>query len=805
MNWAVVRIKLVPATNSINNSGDGFSVETTTTINEVTSFSDQQGLAVDSSSNITPRMSLNPYADVTLHDFLSRPFMIDQFAWTTNDSQFTLLKDWSFPYELFKRPALINKMRNFQYFRGNLRVSLRINSTRFHYGRLAMTFSPNLRNVNEGVASLRRTPGYVHCMALPNLQINATEAEVSELVVPFSLPFEFIDLKKLGTYEGAAMYEMGTVKLFVMNELASNSDSPIHCTVFASFEEVKLAGFTSEPTITLIPPAPLIAPDPPGTKSFADVLELQMGDTEQRQKSSSGLLSGVAESVASFAAPFSLIPGVGEFATAIATGASAIGGIAKSFGYSKPIDQSSTTFVQGRFPVLSHGKGLETAPTMGTFPDNAVSPSPEYLSADSDGMQLSQICSTPGFIGSFSVSDSSAINSTVFERHVTPIDCLCTDPIAGVVFVDHTPLSFTTAAFEYWRGSLRYHFQIVASSFHSVRLRVAWVPPNSVHGNDPDELINLTNHIIDINTTTDLNVSIPMLNAFPWLAVPMNKDSLDRSTNGKIVVSVVNELTFSEADIPPISVNVFMSAGPDFQLAWPTNYRLEEAIIPTPEVLELQVGTSLEDIRNLDYPSILPSQLYVENNLCHGEQVTHLKHLLQRSCPTASERDPGTYRYNPYTLRAESLNGNDLRFSFLSWFGQLFRYARGSFGLRGLRLGGNGYFVFQNRRVTSLGPQRHSTLANMGTEYYGVGTHFVPSHDTFIPEAITPYYSTQYGIPINSGGQPYITNAPVIDYKIVSAGALMVEYAGDDFLYGFRLGGPRVTTRLVNWNYMNTS
>lgn len=796
-------------TSAINESNNAFTLPTEQTVDEVTSFSDQQGAVSDSSTRVSERMYMNAFESISLHDFLQRPFVIEQFVWANTDAQFSLLKTWNFPYALFSRPAIARKLANFQYFRGNIKITLKINATRFHYGKLLLSFSPNLSNT-----TVAATPGvsFVHACSLPNVQVNATDGESLELLVPFSLPFEWINMSEMNTPRGAAIFDMGAVMLFVQNELASGSTSPVNCTLFASFDDIQLAGPTSSEPITFIPPITLQPASPVYTSSFAQIimnqpqpLRFQSGDSEQKEKSSQGLVSGIAERVASFAAPFSMIPGIGEFAAAISTGASAVGGIAKSFGFSKPLDQSSNTFISARFPVLAQGKGIETAPTLGTFPDNAVSPSHEYIAGQEDDMQLSKIFSTPGFIGSFKILEASTVNSVIYRRFVTPADCLA-DIEGANALVNFTPLSFAVSAFEYWRGSMRYQFQFVASSFHSVRVRIGWVPPGSTLVADPDDVVNLVNHVLDINTTTEFNVTIPYLNAFPWLTVPMKGTEPGYCTNGEIFVQVVNELTFSETPIPSIDVNVFASAGPDFQVAFPTNYRLFEASVTPPALngLKFEGGTSLHDIRISEYTPIIESNFFVDNNLCHGEQVTHLKHLLQRSCDTPGIFQSGTYRFNPWTLRNPNVEAGGWSHTFLSWFGFLFRYARGSFGLRALRKSGNGNFLFQNRRISTMIRDRYS-IVTAGLGPLGVGSHFVPSFDNFIPEVIVPFYSTQYGVPLDYGNNPYITSVPVLDFSTSNAESTLMEFVGDDFQFGFQLGAPTMRVQIARWLYDNTS
>jgi len=787
-------------------ASNGFQPEITNTTTQITNFADQQGLDTDTSTLVSTQR-MNPYGETTLHDFLSRPHIIQHFTWTPSTPSYSVLNSWSFPSELFKIPSVAAKLNNFQYFRGSIKLALRINATRMHYGRLLLSFSPNYRN---GAFVPLLTSGFVHHCSLPHIQVSATDATVSEFIVPFAIPLEYIDLISLQSPQYAALSEMGTVTLWVMNQLHSDADTSVNCSLFASFTDITLTGYNAQPLIVVPPISPVVKNVSIGTMSFTkfmlgnQLMEQSGNDQEQQQKSREGVVSGIAEKVASFASPWSSIPVIGPIATAIATGASALGGLAKSFGYSKPIDQKSNVFIQHRFPVLAHGSGIETAQTLGTFPDNKVSPSQEYIGSSSDDMQISRIISTAGFIGSFFIDSTHIPNQEVFSVNVTPIEHIFNP---NTMMSDHTLLSFTSAAFEYWRGSLNYRLQFVCSSFHSVRVRVAWYPAGASLTHDENESTNLINCIVDSNTSTELKFNVPYLSSLPWLTVPIGNDiALLASTNGRIVVTIVNTLTYYQEPIPPIEVNVWVSAGPDFQFAMPTDYRLY--VQETQALMEqsgVSTASSLDAMRNDTYEPFIPATLYVDNNLCHGEHVTHLKHLLQR-CSAYLDYNLKLDEFYTFVPTSNAPNGS---YTFIDWFNLIYKYARGGFGVR-MIAPGNFSFLFQNRRV--FNGTSSTIIQASGFAPIGVGSHFVPNCSNFIPEAIVPFYSQQYGIPIAKGGcRPFSFSGPALDITVMQrngpsdSSAVLCPFVADDWEYGFMIGAPQLKTDVARWRFMNTS
>lgn len=778
---------------AIDSHKEPFSLNTVSSVEQTTHFSDQHGKESDDSHLVPATLRMNPYTETSLLDFLSRPHIISQFIWTNSQPAFQPIQGWSFPHCLLSLPSVLRKIQNFQYFRGNIKLALRVNGTPFHYGRLLLSFNPNFNNhVNYPLGF----NNFVHHCSLPHIQIDANDSTVSEMLIPFTLPIEFIDLVALSNQPYACRTEMGAVTLFVLNQLQSEHNTSITCSLFASFEDIHLSGATNAIINPVLPNLWVPQPSTIGTTRLIDYVVTQQSsrDPEAKQKSSTGLVSGITEKVASFAAPLSVIPGIGPIASAISTGASALGGLFKVFGFSKPYNQSAIQKVVLRSTNLAFGTGLENAELLSIRPDDKVCPAYNYTGGNIDDMQISRIVSTPGFIGQFFITSEMAASAFIYSHRISPVNCLY-DPVDKEC--DFTPLAYTSAAFTYWRGSIRYRLQFVCSSSHSCRLRIVWFPPGAVPTTSEDELSNFINAIVDVSTSTDFCFTIPYLSDSPWKTISSGSTALSTSTMGSFALYVVNPLTFTATPVPSISVNVWHSAGPDFQLSRPTDLRLVNAV--SPQSSRKAPSLSLDSMRVDDYPSFIPSTQYVEKNLCNSDSVTHLKELLGRSCYVDSfVMAAGTINFNPFAYPPSA------RWGFMGWFNQMFRYARGSFGLRISAPNQLTSVTVTNGTLSQCSPSY--TIASTAPNYTGAGAVFSNDCLNHPLEVACPYNSTQYAIPLSHwNSNPYSPNVPCLRIASASTAAKhFFLFAGDDWEYSVFVGAPQLKTAWQYYSLTNT-
>jgi hypothetical protein len=130
---------------------------------------------------------------------------------------------------------------------------------------------------------------------------------------------------------------------------------------------------------------------------------------------------------------------------------------------------------------------------------------------------------------------------------------------------------------------MRYRFQIVSSSFHKGRLRIGFDP--STVPSSPEYNVNYQ-RIVDISKDRDVTIEVGPAQTTALMenfqhSLGDNDTSMFSTSgtpltfnpgNGFIFVSVLNELTVPNSEIDnDIEINVFVSAGDDFEVFVPTS------------------------------------------------------------------------------------------------------------------------------------------------------------------------------------------------------------------------------------------
>lgn len=607
---------------------------------------------------VTSQINQDPYDTQTLVGFLQRPYNVVEIQWKSSHDFNAQLISIAGPNELFRLKSIKQKLANFKYIRAGIRFGIRVNGTKFHYGKIICCWKPSsyradLPAINDNA---------ITASMYPHVVISATENEVHEFIVPYCLPQAFIDL--------SAPEEMGTLEIYVLNPLRVNTVTTpdIHVTVFMNLEQVELAGMTTRTYL-------------PSTMMAQGLVE------EAIEKSTKEILVGVQEGngVLSKYVTKPLVDRVAR------TSAKFINNmLPKSLGFCKPPDLSTWAPRILRNYNLASGIGIEPAPTLGVKPDNMVATNYELVGSNAEEMQISYVTSTPAIVAVHTWGPT----TEVFSQQVSPMSVYATAvtlPEPGIAYY-HTPLSFTTNAFRYWRGSLKFCIQVTCSAFHSGRLRIFWDPDlTEWTGDVNEESSNCVNHIMDIQSETEYYFTVPYLNKTPWLEViGANSDKV----NGMVYVQVLNNLTHPESPVPPVYINIWMAGGDDYQLAWPCQTALKY-VLYDPTISYKAQGLTREQMRSQEYPALVsPAKLGVDHGILMGEVLTNLKEIIMRPSQYLKFNTivlTGTDEYTVFNSRIlvpcfpamkVDVGKNDNIFSFVDYFRMLYRYTRGSINFK---------------------------------------------------------------------------------------------------------------------------
>jgi hypothetical protein len=542
--------------------------------------------------------------DVSHSDFFSRPLKIAEYEWSTSVALGARFNPWQLFY---RNKRVANRIANFNLLRSKLCVKFVINGTPFHYGRLLVSYNP--LHVIDDITVTRSllTVDAVAATQRPHVFLDPMEGQGAEMCLPF-----FHYKPSLLIPSGSDIEGMGEIDILQLNPLktANGGSSTINIAVFAWAEDVKLAVPTQTNPSSLVPQA--------------DEYEVKP-------------VSRIAGAVARMAGYAEKIPYIGPYATATRMGASTIGKIATLFGYSSP-------------PQLETGKFRPE--TKGSLANTNVDSEVSKLSVDAK----QELTIDPRILGLEPVDEMTVLAIAQKESYLTSFDWEKTDSSESLLFsvrvdpgvharfneeIHLTAPAFAVQPFEYWRGTMKFRFQIVCSKFHKGRMKIVYDPQSA---QAQAEYNTAYTTVVDISDEKDVTIDVGWGESLAWrqhhVASDLEEDMFSKTSpllrdgtlgNGILSVYVVNQLAVPDDTVDnDIEINVFMSVDDNFEVASPTSnivgrLRLGNELSPHSE--EANTPESTNTTREL----AMTSDITDGSTLVYfGESIPSFRQLLRR-------------------------------------------------------------------------------------------------------------------------------------------------------------------------------
>jgi len=252
-------------------------------------------------------------------------------------------------------------------------------------------------------------------------------------------------------------------------------------------------------------------------------------------------------------------------------------------------------------------------------------PSTVGLGESDDELAISHIATRECWLDRFTWPVDAPAETAIWQCRVTPQYFKRQIPTGGSIFLasvpclQPTPSAYAALPFGYWRGSMKYRLQIVASNLHRGRLRIVYDPCVDVLARDnvndyPEDLMNLQySRTIDIagDMGRDFTFEVGYMQEKPYLSLHQLEadngitDSYDyvnygamvpnpsgsirvaptNATNGTITIYVLNRLAVPANQTGlnnDALVNVFTAAGDDMSFQMPTSRNLQQMSFVSP-------------------------------------------------------------------------------------------------------------------------------------------------------------------------------------------------------------------------------
>lgn len=785
---------------------ESFQLDESSTQAHTTTFYDSHVVVsdIDMSTLHANRPSTYNLTDIT--KFLMVPRPVYDGLWSYSTPGRSKIKTISFPQALLASTQIACKCDHFKYFRADVRINVKVNASATHQGRLLISYSPRFNH--RDVIPLAES-SFTHHSALPHVQIDLGRSNNVSMLLPYSLPFEFMDLDGYSNVNATAC-EMGSISIWVMNQLRSDNNTAINFKVYANFENIYLSGTTGNTTRTYVSPVkdfPTINNIPShtvvdyifeGGHELPDGLILQMEpSSEASAKATKGVVSGVAESASKFLKPFQMLPVVGSYADAFAEGISAVGGVAAKLGYSNPPDIRSIMPVCDQAASSCHTSGVATGVNLTHDQGDLVNSASYLLTSVKQEMEISKIVSTPAWIKTFNITQNDIEGSALWTYWLSPINAGY-DSTNKCIY--NTPLSYISSAFSLWRGSLRFHFSFVTNAFSAARVRVVWVPVEHEPPTSAAMAAEFMSAVIDIVGPTEYSFTIPFCASYPWLQIPVSKYHISKCTYGRVAVILENALVSNLSTSLPIECNVWVSGAPDMQFSRLTDARLHEGVLHQSDT-SVGAALSLHALRKAEYKPLAPATFYAEHSLCNPDNVTSIKEC----CTRLTTIYAGDILTSEDWYLTPFCSGNhDTDINPITYFAQMYRYFRGSFRV-GINVFGNGGFLhLMNAQLPLTPTEEFSHFHVAGHAYFPrwkwmTGSQYFHSsganRDNL--QVQVPYYSEQYAHTIPAKHTQVLDqHTPGLAIMGMFSGTLISMGVGDDWEFINLIGAPTRTVSL---------
>lgn len=736
--------------------------------------------------------------------FLKRPIILGTYNWASTAALGTSLATWQFPDVMFTT-TMQAKLEKMAFWRPDIEITIRMNGTPMHYGKLVFAWIPQAKQLNPSYTS-----SYFSMFSNKWLQVSASSNQATSFVVPFT------HYKERATV-GFQVEDFFTLYCNVAAPLNSVNGVPpsINFTVYARVVNTGLSGYSYS------------------TNWVAQSLGRQrMGSgkiiPEAEQKTDGGkVVSSSVSGLGDAISKFTWVPVIGSLAAPVSQGIKAVGSVLKWFGLSVPVNAQLTHPMQIRQPRLLTIEDTPTTLTLGVLPTPSVSKDYALVNDCLESASLISFIQRPALFYVGTITNVMSAGDTLFSSTVTPTALCCYDyttAFSASNFVG-TPLQFMSRCHAKWRGGLRIHLSFICSHFHSTRVRLWYVPwfqasgpvaPNETQG------VDVVNTVIDITSETDYSFTIPFCQESEWLECQPGTITATRyNTNGFWGLSLINPLTSGAATVNPMYYQIFVSAASDFQFA-----EIDGGLFQTGGMFKAQSlgsteceipSSSMACLRDKEYPVLGGSSMgRMSHSVFNVIETTSIKQLTNMVCPilkvtSLSTTLPTQVAYYPF----EDTNvGTTGQTNFVHMFYNMqtvFRYFRGGTRLVLKNIDPN--LIVQMRvgsEINAIGSIDQFSNASISTDDNDIGPTTVSLFQMAVAQFnkissnpadwVHPWYykykcalTRSNCISANSQAQTG-TFQTIQWYSTVASNKNLISLGGaDDFLLGFQLGIPAAT------------
>lgn len=733
-------------------------------------------------SHDVPIESITPYVMMKeaegIKRFLERPLEIATVQWTGSNSGQIQLN--TFPVDLFDFKSIREKITHFRYFRAGVKITVLINGTSFHYGKLRMTWYPEA-TADTYLAPFDPQDHYVRAnpvaqTGLRGIDMYPDGSNTYVLEAPYMKPIPYISLSDvfspLSTQSPFLKKTIGTMAITVISPLVNLSNNPtnVDITIFAQFTDVKLEGPSVTDYSGTLPTNTFFFPltDPTVITVFQTAREAKI-------KSERGVISSSLNEMAKVTSLFADIPEAAAATLALKGGET----LATIMGFSRPNDQRQVGPMCIKIPDLSMTEGLQMGHRFTASAETRSDRISHMMDEQDENYIIKDLIQRPMLFKRYSIESTVAKSTNTIEIPVKPT--MSDEYTSGTVkYLTLNNMAYIAKMFKFYRGSIRLQFEFICSNFQTQRFLLGFQPNDSFLSMTTENSGLIENRIFTVNGMHHEDFVVPW-NSNKYLS------TMD-DTLGTVSLRTLTQQTSSNGITAPIYVNVYVSACPDMDF-W--GLTPPSGLIPyevTPPVTVFQSANSTL-ANTVDFKTIGKSVI--------GESLQGLKQIISRpGYLTASLNNnevltfgtQSTSRGNPNFDSTQTLG------SYMDYVRMLFRYCRGSNVITCLSISD----PVEHKAVLQYGKQTDVFTINTTTTpdfevWSTYGFNYYPDRSDLLPQFIVPYYSEVPFVPVSysvNDNYDQLSGLLRIARTKGTTGVSYLQAAGDDYQLGCYLGAP---------------
>jgi len=469
---------------------------------------------------------------------LNKPFFVKTVDWTTSDAFASILTtNVLVPADIVSNALLAVPFLSMAKWKGKMCAIVQVVGTPQHQGTLiAYAYPPYLRSEENSSQPME-------ALAAPHVLLSANQSTSACLELPFYCASNLAECF-VRTTDAVAITQTALntclLNFVVLNPLIASSSgtTTLRVSVHIMFKELDFY-------------VPNIVPSYPPTPSFVS----QSFVTRMLDNAVPALKDVLSDGIDQARAAIRKITGM-DYPT-------------------EPLTQH----IMRPLPItnLNSTEGVYFADRFTQFPSYVYKNDVDTFSTRADEMDISNIISKPGYVGTFHITTSDLPETLCFTRPMAPFTNPLTTTTSPNPMVDTGPLLQKMSYMaKYWRGSIKFTLHVSASNMHVAKLLVVRRYGLDVH-DDPttpimESMSGMQTEAIEISAggqTFDIicpyNSTVNMLPTTPgYRTVPYS--------HGMLYIYLLQPLVANSTIASFIDVNVFVSAMDDFRFYGPCDF-----------------------------------------------------------------------------------------------------------------------------------------------------------------------------------------------------------------------------------------